>query len=302
VDAKALFDAAPEADAKALFDSAPEAEAEPTDPVGEAVVAAGKGALKSLTFGHRTDAALASLLSPSDDPVSYSQARKEMLADDARASQAHPIASAVGGMAPSLLVPGAAFSTLPRALATGAAMGAVQGVDGRAVRRPGRAGEAGGRALCWGPPSEHAGAGSAGRGRERSRSRWRTRRARRPGECCPEVGHRFRQEGAFGGGGGCGAGAWDRSARDDARDSGAAANAREAKGDQYGRHRGLPLEERDHRRPSGIGQQTRSSPRAWRPGAEHEPAGPGVYEGSVETAPARSIPTPRRATLGLAAE
>jgi hypothetical protein len=60
--------------------------------------------------------------------VSYSQARKEMLADDARASQAHPIASKVGELAPSLLVPGAAFSTLPRALLTGGAMGAAQGI------------------------------------------------------------------------------------------------------------------------------------------------------------------------------
>jgi hypothetical protein len=147
VDAKALFDAAPEADAKALFDSAPEAEAEPTDPVGEAVVAAGKGALKSLTFGHRTDAALASLLSPSDDPVSYSQARKEMLADDARASQAHPIASAVGELAPSLAVPGAAFSTLPRALATGAAMGAAQGVTDEPSDDPAAMARRGAKAL-----------------------------------------------------------------------------------------------------------------------------------------------------------
>jgi hypothetical protein len=160
VDAKALFDAAPEADAKALFDSAPEAEAEPTDPVGEAVVAAGKGALKSLTLGHRTDAALASLLSPSDDPVSYSQARKEMLADDARASQAHPIASAVGGMAPSLLVPGAAFSTLPRALATGAAMGAVQGVTNEPSDAPEALLRQGGRGAVLGMALSTLGVGA----------------------------------------------------------------------------------------------------------------------------------------------
>jgi hypothetical protein len=297
VDAKALFDAAPEADAKALFDSAPEAEAEPTDPVGEAVVAAGNGALKSLTFGHRTDAALASLLSPSDDPVSYSQARKEMLADDARASQAHPIASVVGEMAPSLAVPGAAFSTLPRALLTGGAMGAVQGVTNEPSDDPAALAKRAGKGALMGAAFGAVGQGApavAGKAVEplENAARAQTRRVLSGGGTPLQAGKVPLSD----------------AAADAALEhgivplgttqgtAGRLTDAREALGDQYGRivaaleAKGITGAERDLVMQQMAAEATASSAHSM------NPAVPKVYEGAAEQLAGK--PT-QRGYLGL---
>jgi hypothetical protein len=95
--------------------------------IADTVKAAGRGAMKALTLGHRTDAAVASALSGPE--LTYKDARAQALKEDAGPAEKHPIAFRVGEAAPALAVPGGAYSTLGRALATGAGLGAAAAVS-----------------------------------------------------------------------------------------------------------------------------------------------------------------------------
>jgi hypothetical protein len=128
--------------------------------IADTVKAAGRGALKALTLGHRTDAAVAGLLGDKDFGPGYREARALALKDDAGPAEKHPVAFRVGEAAPALAVPGAAYSTLGRALLTGGAVGAASAVSDEPSDDPAKLAKRAGKGLLTGAALGTAGVGA----------------------------------------------------------------------------------------------------------------------------------------------